>query len=125
MAKPHPTRDISVVSMVGARGTIGYIAPEVCCRNFGGVSHKSDVYSYGMMVLEMIGGRKNIDVAVENMKSSGRLNALEAEVAGAELACNLLKKYQPNQTLILGDSRYLMQLLRNNGEDAGWQHKSE
>ncbi|KAF9593261.1 hypothetical protein IFM89_021017 [Coptis chinensis] len=67
MAKLCPTRDISVVSMVGARGTIGYIAPEVCCRNFGGCLTSRRVYSYGMMVLEMIGGRKNIDVAVENM----------------------------------------------------------
>ncbi|PHT47438.1 putative receptor-like protein kinase [Capsicum baccatum] len=49
----------SMVSMLEARGTIGYIAPEVFSRNFGGVSHKSDVYSYGMMVLEMIGGRRN------------------------------------------------------------------
>ena len=51
----------SIVSMTGMRGTIGYIAPEVFNRNFGGVSHKSDVYSYGMLVLEMIGGRKNFD----------------------------------------------------------------
>ncbi|MBA0653350.1 hypothetical protein Goklo_020534, partial [Gossypium klotzschianum] len=54
----------SSISMACARGTIGYIAPEVFCRNFGGVSYKSDVYSYGMMVLEMVGGRKNIDVGV-------------------------------------------------------------
>nr|KJB43087.1 hypothetical protein B456_007G183300 [Gossypium raimondii] len=57
-------RKKSVVSMTGARGTAGYIAPEVFFRNLGGVSHKSDVYSYGMMVLEMVGGRKNIDVEV-------------------------------------------------------------
>ncbi|KAE8727297.1 hypothetical protein F3Y22_tig00005551pilonHSYRG00006 [Hibiscus syriacus] len=50
--------------MIEARGTIGYIAPEVFCRNIGSVSHKSDVYSYGMMILEMAGGRKNIDVGV-------------------------------------------------------------
>ncbi|KAJ6936186.1 hypothetical protein NC652_011044 [Populus alba x Populus x berolinensis] len=48
----------SKVSMTGARGTVGYIAPEVFCRNFGGISYKSDVYSYGMMVLEMVGERK-------------------------------------------------------------------
>ncbi|KAJ6936194.1 hypothetical protein NC652_011048 [Populus alba x Populus x berolinensis] len=48
----------SKVSMTGARGTVGYIAPEVFCRNFGGVSYKSDVYSYGMMVLEMVEERK-------------------------------------------------------------------
>ncbi|KAK8569160.1 hypothetical protein V6N13_107022 [Hibiscus sabdariffa] len=57
-------RKESAISMACARGTIGYIAPEMVCRNFGGVSYKSDVYSYGMMVLEMVGGRKNIDVGV-------------------------------------------------------------
>ncbi|XXG65475.1 hypothetical protein AAC387_Pa05g3167 [Persea americana] len=65
LAKLCPQQE-STLSMLDARGTIGYIAPEVFCRNIGGVSHKSDVYSYGMMVLEMIGGRKNIDARVEN-----------------------------------------------------------
>ncbi|KAL7090277.1 hypothetical protein ACP275_12G030700 [Erythranthe tilingii] len=51
----------SVISMLGTRGTIGYIAPEVFSRNFGGVSYKSDVYSYGMMVLEMAGARKFVE----------------------------------------------------------------
>ncbi|KAL4611807.1 hypothetical protein ACB092_08G152200, partial [Castanea dentata] len=64
LAKICP-REKSILSMVGARGTTGYIAPEVICRNFGGISHKSDVYSYGMMVLEMVGGRKNVDVSVD------------------------------------------------------------
>uniref|UniRef100_A0A803KUX3 non-specific serine/threonine protein kinase n=1 Tax=Chenopodium quinoa TaxID=63459 RepID=A0A803KUX3_CHEQI len=50
----------SLISMSEARGTIGYIAPEVFCRNFGGVSHKSDVYSYGMMLLDMVCGRNNV-----------------------------------------------------------------
>ncbi|XP_060969132.1 LEAF RUST 10 DISEASE-RESISTANCE LOCUS RECEPTOR-LIKE PROTEIN KINASE-like 2.4 [Cannabis sativa] len=59
-------RDESRVSMLSPRGTAGYIAPEVFNRNFGNVSHKSDVYSYGMMVLEMIGGRKNINIQVDN-----------------------------------------------------------
>ncbi|KAK4426632.1 LEAF RUST 10 DISEASE-RESISTANCE LOCUS RECEPTOR-LIKE PROTEIN KINASE-like 2.1 [Sesamum alatum] len=51
----------SILSVLGARGTIGYIAPEVFSRNYGGVSHKSDVYSYGMMVLEMAGARKTVE----------------------------------------------------------------
>ncbi|KAI3934475.1 hypothetical protein MKW92_021795 [Papaver armeniacum] len=54
----------SIISMSRARGTAGYIAPEVFNKNFGGISSKSDVYSYGMMILEMVGGRKNIDVKV-------------------------------------------------------------
>ncbi|KAK9045304.1 hypothetical protein V6N11_059191 [Hibiscus sabdariffa] len=48
-----------------ARGTVGYIAPELFNRNFGRVSHKADVYSFGMMVLEMVGGRKNIDESAD------------------------------------------------------------
>ncbi|KAI3885780.1 hypothetical protein MKX03_008134, partial [Papaver bracteatum] len=57
----------SFISMSGARGTAGYIAPEVFNRSFDVVSvrkNNSDVYSYGMMILEMVGGRKNIDVNV-------------------------------------------------------------
>jgi serine/threonine protein kinase len=65
LAKICPRKE-SIVSMLGARGTAGYIAPEVFCRNFEGVSHKSNVYSYGMLVLEMIGGRKNFHVGVDN-----------------------------------------------------------
>ncbi|KAI9088664.1 hypothetical protein K1719_029778 [Acacia pycnantha] len=65
LAKICP-RNESVVSMLGARGTIGYIAPEVIYRNFGAVSHKSDVCSFGMMVLEMVGGRRNVNVNVDD-----------------------------------------------------------
>ncbi|XP_052198780.1 LEAF RUST 10 DISEASE-RESISTANCE LOCUS RECEPTOR-LIKE PROTEIN KINASE-like 2.5 [Diospyros lotus] len=49
----------SIISLFGTRGTIGYIAPELVLRNYGGVSYKVDVYSYGMMILDMIVGRKN------------------------------------------------------------------
>ncbi|KAL2342468.1 hypothetical protein Fmac_003753 [Flemingia macrophylla] len=55
------TRDESIISMSNARGTIGYVAPELFNKSFGGVSHKSDVYSYGMMLLEMVGGQKNMN----------------------------------------------------------------
>ncbi|KAG2587119.1 LEAF RUST 10 DISEASE-RESISTANCE LOCUS RECEPTOR-LIKE PROTEIN KINASE-like 2.1 isoform X2 [Panicum virgatum] len=55
----------SKLSVTGARGTIRFIAPEVHTRTFGVVSTKSDVYSYGMLLLEMVGGRKNVKTAVE------------------------------------------------------------
>ncbi|KAL6618843.1 hypothetical protein ACP70R_033982 [Stipagrostis hirtigluma subsp. patula] len=58
LAKLCMTKE-SIISIDGARGTIGYIAPEVFSQQFGGVSSKSDVYSFGMMVLEMVGARKN------------------------------------------------------------------
>lgn len=54
------------VSMQEARGTIGYVAPEVYCRNFGEVTHRADAYSYGMMILEMVGQRRNIDSGVSH-----------------------------------------------------------
>ncbi|XP_044973773.1 LEAF RUST 10 DISEASE-RESISTANCE LOCUS RECEPTOR-LIKE PROTEIN KINASE-like 2.1 [Hordeum vulgare subsp. vulgare] len=63
LAKLCHTKE-SKLSMTGARGTIGFIAPEVYSRTFGVVSIKSDVYSYGMMLLEMVGGRKNVKSTV-------------------------------------------------------------
>jgi len=65
MAKLCP-RNESIVSLSDVRGTIGYVAPEMWSRNLGRVSHKSDVYSYGMVLLEMVGGRKNINVEASN-----------------------------------------------------------
>ncbi|GMI74019.1 hypothetical protein like AT5G38240 [Hibiscus trionum] len=44
--------------MTTARGTIGYIAPEIFMTNLGNPSHKSDVYSYGMLLLEMVSGKR-------------------------------------------------------------------
>ncbi|XP_042492619.1 rust resistance kinase Lr10-like isoform X2 [Macadamia integrifolia] len=57
----------SNVSMTAARGTMGYVAPEIFFSwKFANVSYKSDVYSFGMLLLEMVGGRKNIDATVEH-----------------------------------------------------------
>ncbi|XP_072960675.1 LEAF RUST 10 DISEASE-RESISTANCEUS RECEPTOR-LIKE PROTEIN KINASE-like 2.5 [Typha angustifolia] len=65
LAKLYP-KDYSLVSLSAARGTIGYIAPELVSRSFGVVSYKSDVYSFGMLLLEMAGGRRNVDPKMEN-----------------------------------------------------------
>uniref|UniRef100_A0A175YN22 Uncharacterized protein n=1 Tax=Daucus carota subsp. sativus TaxID=79200 RepID=A0A175YN22_DAUCS len=43
------------------RGTRGYLAPE-WITNYA-ISDKCDVYSYGMVLLEIIGGRKNYDTS--------------------------------------------------------------
>ncbi|KAJ0667450.1 putative glycerophosphodiester phosphodiesterase, protein kinase RLK-Pelle-LRK10L-2 family [Helianthus annuus] len=65
LAKLFPN-ERSMISMSRMRGTPGYIAPELFSRTFGQVSHKSDVYSYGMLILEMVGGRRNIEVEVDH-----------------------------------------------------------
>ncbi|OWM85549.1 hypothetical protein CDL15_Pgr010168 [Punica granatum] len=49
--------------MFAARVTVGYIAPEVF--SCGRVSYKSDVHSYGMMLIEMIGGRNDLIVGTD------------------------------------------------------------
>ncbi|GLT25342.1 hypothetical protein SLA2020_004760 [Shorea laevis] len=49
------------------RGTRGYLAPE-WITNYA-ISEKSDVYSYGMLLLEIIAGRKNYDPDESSEKS--------------------------------------------------------
>jgi serine/threonine protein kinase len=60
LAKLYP-RDNSFLPVSAARGTVGYIAPEMISRSFGSISSKYDVYSFGMLLLEMAGGRRNVD----------------------------------------------------------------
>ncbi|KAJ3692422.1 hypothetical protein LUZ60_012772 [Juncus effusus] len=59
-------KDQSIITMTAARGTMGYIAPEVYSRNFGTVSYKSDVYSFGMLLLEIVVGKKGTAAEIEN-----------------------------------------------------------
>ncbi|KAF8008405.1 hypothetical protein BT93_K2171 [Corymbia citriodora subsp. variegata] len=63
LAKLYPI-DHSIVSMTAARGTLGYMAPEFFYKNIGGISYKADVYSFGMLLMEMASRRKNIDANV-------------------------------------------------------------
>ncbi|KAG5151538.1 hypothetical protein JHK84_028010 [Glycine max] len=48
-----------VVTMV--RGTRGYLAPEWVSNH--PITVKADVYNYGMLLLEIIGGRRNLDMS--------------------------------------------------------------
>ncbi|XP_068314676.1 LEAF RUST 10 DISEASE-RESISTANCEUS RECEPTOR-LIKE PROTEIN KINASE-like 2.1 [Pyrus communis] len=65
LAKLYPV-DNSIVTLTAARGTMGYIAPELFYKNIGGVSHKADVYSFGMLLMEMASRRKNLNTTVEH-----------------------------------------------------------
>ncbi|XP_019195024.1 PREDICTED: LEAF RUST 10 DISEASE-RESISTANCE LOCUS RECEPTOR-LIKE PROTEIN KINASE-like 2.4 [Ipomoea nil] len=57
LAKLFPT-DKSIVTLTAARGTIGYVAPELINRSIGAISHKADVYSFGMLLMEILGLKK-------------------------------------------------------------------
>ncbi|XP_031738955.1 G-type lectin S-receptor-like serine/threonine-protein kinase At5g24080 isoform X2 [Cucumis sativus] len=50
-----------VVTMV--RGTRGYLAPEWVSNR--PITVKADVYSYGMLLLEIVGGRRNLDMSFD------------------------------------------------------------
>ncbi|KAK4257819.1 hypothetical protein QN277_007356 [Acacia crassicarpa] len=54
------------IATLTARGTIGYIAPELFYKNIGRVSHKVDVYSFGMLLMEMASQRRNLNPQAEH-----------------------------------------------------------
>ncbi|CAN6714714.1 unnamed protein product [Malus baccata var. baccata] len=65
LARFYP-RDNNTVSLTAVRGTFGYMAPELFHRSIGGVSKKADAYSFGMLLLEMAGRRKNTNAHAQN-----------------------------------------------------------
>ncbi|XP_022134951.1 rust resistance kinase Lr10-like isoform X2 [Momordica charantia] len=54
-------RDSTHMSLTGYRGTPGYSAPEFLLSNFP-ITHKCDVYSFGMVLFEIIGRKRNAGV---------------------------------------------------------------
>jgi serine/threonine protein kinase len=58
LAKLGPTGDMSHVSS-RVMGTYGYCAPEY--QRTGQLTVKSDIYSFGVVLLELITGRRTID----------------------------------------------------------------
>ncbi|PIN14989.1 Serine/threonine protein kinase [Handroanthus impetiginosus] len=98
LARLCPNRS-SVVSILAAGGTAGYIAPEVFCRSFGEVSHKSDVYSYGMVLLDMVFGRQKIDPSGDHSSETNfpdwiyeRLEVMNTDRIPNEDECELARK---------------------------------
>ncbi|CAN4078453.1 unnamed protein product [Withania somnifera] len=65
LAKLYPT-DNSVVTLTAARGTIGYVAPELISRSIGAISYKADVYSFGMLLMEMLDLKRNVVANEDN-----------------------------------------------------------
>ncbi|CAL5093117.1 unnamed protein product [Urochloa decumbens] len=62
-------RDLASVVDTRGRGTFGYMAPEMLVN---AVSDKSDVYSYGMTLLELVGGRRNFEEAASTTPDLAR-----------------------------------------------------
>ena len=49
-----------------ARGSLGYMALELFYKKIGGVSYKADVYSFGMLLLEMASKIKNFNALADH-----------------------------------------------------------
>ncbi|KAK3415681.1 hypothetical protein EUGRSUZ_H01582 [Eucalyptus grandis] len=64
LARLYPTGH-NIVSLTAARGTLGYMAPELFYKDIGGISYKANVYSFGMMLMEMAGRRRNLNARAE------------------------------------------------------------
>ncbi|CAA2976464.1 rust resistance kinase Lr10-like [Olea europaea subsp. europaea] len=68
LAKSYPIEN-SIVTITAARGTIGYVAPELINRGIGSISYKADVYSFGMLLMQMVGLRRDL---IENTELSSQ-----------------------------------------------------
>ncbi|KAI0530857.1 hypothetical protein KFK09_000405 [Dendrobium nobile] len=66
LAKLINPKDHRQRTLTSVRGTRGYLAPEWLANL--PVTSKSDVYSYGMVLLEIVSGRRNFDVLDETGK---------------------------------------------------------
>ncbi|KAL2504892.1 putative receptor-like protein kinase [Abeliophyllum distichum] len=66
LAKLYST-DASAVTLTTERGTMGYMAPELFYKNIGRVSHKADIYSFGMLLMEMAGRRKALNPFADSL----------------------------------------------------------
>ncbi|XP_041014937.1 rust resistance kinase Lr10-like isoform X1 [Juglans microcarpa x Juglans regia] len=54
------------LSLTAARGTLGYMAPELFYKSIGNISYKADIYSFGMLLMEMGGRRRNWNSLTDN-----------------------------------------------------------
>lgn len=74
-------RDKSQV-MTRMRGTPGYLAPEWLTSQ---ITEKADIYSFGVVIMEIISGRKNLDTS-RSEESVHLITLLEEKVKNGQLA---------------------------------------
>ena len=42
------------MSLTAAKGTLGYMAPKIYYKKIGVISNKTDIYNFGMLLMEML-----------------------------------------------------------------------
>ncbi|GKU90835.1 hypothetical protein SLEP1_g4780 [Rubroshorea leprosula] len=75
LAKLINPKDHRHRTLTSVRGTRGYLAPEWLANL--PITSKSDVYSYGMVLLEIVSGRRNFEVSAETNRKKFSVWAYE------------------------------------------------
>ncbi|KAK7380593.1 hypothetical protein VNO78_33108 [Psophocarpus tetragonolobus] len=75
LAKLINPKDHRHRTLTSVRGTRGYLAPEWLANL--PITSKSDIYSYGMVLLEIVSGRRNFDVSAETNRKKFSIWAYE------------------------------------------------
>ncbi|KAK7279740.1 hypothetical protein RJT34_24797 [Clitoria ternatea] len=75
LAKLLSTVDNRHLTWTSVRGTRGYLAPEWLANL--PITSKSDVYSYGMVLLEIVSGKRNFEVSEETSRKKFSIWAYE------------------------------------------------
>ncbi|KAJ7973962.1 S-receptor-like serine/threonine-protein kinase [Quillaja saponaria] len=75
LAKLINPKDHRYRTLTSVRGTRGYLAPEWLANL--PITSKSDVYSYGMVLLEIVSGRRNFEVSEETNRKKFSIWAYE------------------------------------------------
>ncbi|ERN08585.1 hypothetical protein AMTR_s00017p00139310 [Amborella trichopoda] len=132
LAKLINPKDHRFRTLTSVRGTRGYLAPEWLANL--PITSKSDVYSYGMVLLETIGGRRNFDVSEETGHKkfsmwayeefdSGRIESIVDKRLGGEVDMEQLSRAiqvsfwciqeQPSQRPIMGKVVQMLEGITN------------
>ncbi|CAN0909741.1 Probable LRR receptor-like serine/threonine-protein kinase At3g47570 [Linum grandiflorum] len=93
----NPSSD-NQTSSVGIKGTVGYAPPEYGMGN--GISIQGDVYSYGVMLLEMFTGKRPTD---ESFKEGSNLRSFIRSALSEHLVAEVVDPVLRNE-LLLGET---------------------
>ncbi|XP_010538914.1 PREDICTED: G-type lectin S-receptor-like serine/threonine-protein kinase At1g34300 [Tarenaya hassleriana] len=106
LAKLLNPKDNRYRNLSSIRGTRGYLAPEWLANH--PITAKSDVYSYGMVLLEIVSGRRNFDISEEANRKKFSIWAYEEFEKGNTEAI-LDKRLRTDQTVDMEQVKRMVQ----------------
>ncbi|KAF2591453.1 hypothetical protein F2Q70_00038744 [Brassica cretica] len=106
LAKLLNPKDNRHKNMSSVRGTRGYLAPEWLANL--PITSKSDVYSYGMVLLEIVSGKRNFDVSEKTNHKKFSIWACE-EFEKSNTEAILDKRLREDQTVDMEQVKRMVQ----------------